>query len=69
MFITESKTIIMFLMNSTCVLSIRNIIIRNIIDMFITECKTIIMFLMNSTCSLSIRNMHNYVYNGKINFY
>ena len=67
MFITESKTIIMFLMNSTCVLSI-----RNIIDMFITESKTIIMFLMNSTCVLSIRNiinMDNYVYNGKINFY
>ena len=35
----------MFLMNSTCVLSI-----RNIIDMYIAENKTNIMFLMNNTC-------------------
>ena len=34
MFTTEIRTIIMFLMNSTCVLSI-----RNIIDMFTTERK------------------------------
>ena len=44
MFIREFKTNIMFLMNSTCVLSI-----RNVIDMFIT----------NSTCVLSIRNIIN----------
>ena len=36
-----------FLMDSKCALSI-----RDIINMFITERRTIIMFLMDSTCVL-----------------